>query len=118
MAFKRSSSTPIGMFISAVEVIGPVACASRLSARPSQKNAWPQARLRMLGELRRRATILSPTAVFRPSSQPKLGLWQETQASTATRDSLGSKNKVLPSSALAGVYGLSFGKGISVGRAN
>src|SRR3954470_5410188 len=106
------------MFISPGEVIGPVACASRLSARPSQKKAWPQARLRMLGELRRSVTILSPTAVLRPSSQPKLGLWQETQASTATRESRGSKNSVLPSSAFSGVYGLVFGKGISVGRTN
>src|SRR4051812_11338769 len=72
----------------------------------------------MLGELRRSVTILSPTAVLRPSSQPKLGLWHETQASTATRESRGSKNSVLPSSAFSGVYGLDFGKGISVGRTN
>jgi hypothetical protein len=57
----------------------------------------------MVGELRPSASMFSPTAVLWPSSQPKLGLWHDTQACTPERDRRGSKNSVLPSSALAGV---------------
>src|SRR3954447_14919839 len=106
----------MGMFISTSAVIGPIACCSRVSARPSQKNTSDQAWLSVVGLLRPSGLRPSPRPLTRPSSQPKLALWHDAQDSASDPDMRGSKNSTLPSSAFSGLYRFSGGNGVSRGR--
>ena len=65
----------------------------------------------MVGVARPSTVPLMPTPVFRPSDQPRAGLWQVAQDTVPLPDRRGSKNRALPSSTLAGVAGLSVASG-------
>src|ERR1700722_6730910 len=113
-----SSDTKCGMvwFISPGAIIGPSACCSSVSARPSQNRASAQARLRMVGERRPRWLAADPTAVGRRSPQDSPGLWHDEQDMVLGPDTRGSKNSICPRLTFASLKGLSRGYGAVLGR--
>jgi hypothetical protein len=66
--------TGIGLSEEGWEAIGPRACISRLSARPSQKSRSDQAALRMVGDRRPSCFIPVPMPFGSPSPQENPGL--------------------------------------------
>ena len=103
MACRAATAFSIGMFISTSAVIGPMACCSRVSARPSQKNTSLQAWFITVGLCLPSGFSPSPRPVGLPSCQPKLALWQDAQDRACDPDRRGSKNSTFPSSAFSGV---------------
>src|SRR5258708_916946 len=96
--------------------MGPRACSSSDSARPSQKSSSAQATLRIVGVFRPSSFIPCPIALGKESLQEKPGLWQVAQAMDLEPDKRGSKKRVRPSSSRCGVKALSAGNGIDWGR--
>ena len=101
MAANVVSSLGIDWFISPGAWIGPTACCSSVSARPSQNIALAHARFRMVGDLRPNLLADEPIPVGSPSPQDSAGLWQVAQDMVDGPDSLGSKNSMRPRSLLA-----------------
>ena len=106
------SNLGIDWFISPGAWIGPTACCSKVSARPSQPIAEAQARFKMVGDLRPSLLAAEPMPFGSPSPQDSDGLWQLAQDMVEGPDRRGSKNSVRPSSLFTALYGLSAGYGI------
>jgi hypothetical protein len=94
---------------------GPLACSSRLTARPSQNCTEWNAELHTVGALRPPFCPCTPIDVGRWSSPPSITLWQEKQEIVPSEENRGSKNSILPNSTLADVLGLSAGSGARLG---
>src|SRR5438045_6693516 len=92
--------------------IGPLACSSKEAARPSQNMAAPYTRLMTEGALRPPFCARMPVETGRASVKPCSGAWQLAQETEPSEETRLSKNNSQPSSALAGVYGLSSGQTI------
>ena len=95
----RSSSV---MSSSVAARIGPSACASRLTARPSQNSTGNVAALARLGTLRGPTCPRTPTAVGSPSPSAFAGSWQSAHDFDESRESDLSKNSRFPSATFPG----------------
>ena len=76
-----SSETMLSMFwfFSTGADIGPSACSSSVSNRPSHMSCSDQARFRIVGVWRPKRVIAWPIHFGKPSPQEKLWLWQVAQ---------------------------------------
>src|SRR5262249_27690347 len=88
------------------------ACSSSVEARPSQNWSVLYARLMTVGALRPPRCPPIPSELAAPSPKALAGSWQLAQATEPSDESRLSKKSSLPSSALAGVKGLSSGQKI------
>src|SRR4051812_30328052 len=91
--------------------MGPLACSSKLSARPSQNWDFMYAALRMLGAETVPLWPRIPVDTGDWSVQPLFGSWHDAHETVASRDRRLSKKRVLPSAAFASLTGLSGGTG-------
>ena len=98
-------------FISPGDCIGPTACSSRESKRPSHICSLLKAALTMEGVERFRTVMPFPIAVGWPSDHPRAGLWQVAQLIQLEPDSLGSKKSISPNLTRLGVSLLFAGTG-------
>src|SRR5438067_10224750 len=110
MHFSHSSC---GWPISIGLAIGPLACSSRVLARPSQNCSSLYARLNTVGALRPPSWPRMPLENGCPSVNASFGSWQVAHETVLSADSRLSKYRSQPSSAFSGVYGLSLGQKIS-----
>src|SRR6056297_4196218 len=115
MEFSVATTLSGVLAISTPACTGPLACALRSSARPSQNCASLNTALSTVGELRGPFCQPWPIEVGILSSPPVARLWQELQENTPEADMRGSKNNALPRSIFSGVTGLSFKAGIVEG---
>ena len=116
-AARRAAALAMSPPISRRFSIGPLACASRLGARPSQKKVRPQARFHSDGVRRGRGSPSWPSLRATPSEKDRAGSWQVAQAMVPSPDSRVSVNSARPRSTFCGVTGLPGGAGIAAGRA-
>src|SRR5271156_4980222 len=103
-------------FISLGDSMGPSACSSSVSARPSQKSRSAQATLRIVGVLRQTPCMPHPTPLAKPSLQEKPGLWQEAHEINFEPERRGSKKRVRPNNSRSFVKRFSAGNGMESGR--
>src|SRR5689334_14924205 len=84
--------------------MGPLACSSSVSARPSQNCASEYARLITVGALRPPFCDLMPVENAAPSVKACSGAWQEAHETVSSAESRLSKYKTRPNSALSAEY--------------
>src|SRR6056297_742868 len=109
----RVAMTLSGVFaISTPAWTGPLACAARSGARPSQNCASLNTEFRTVGELRGPFCQPCPMDVGMLSSPPVARLWHELHEKTPDADMRGSKNSALPRSIFSGVIGLLLTAGV------
>src|SRR6185312_13846140 len=116
IAVSRATSVASGRFILVVAVIGPNATDSRSRKCPSQPSFGVQATSSKVGARTGSGVRFSPIERGSPSPHDSAGLWQVAHDIVREPDRIGSKNSCWPSLFFASLYGLSFGKGIAVGR--
>src|SRR5947209_4413635 len=112
MALLWARSVALSMVISIGLAIGPLACSSRVGARPSQNWRVLYARLITVGALRPPRWPPIPRELAAPSPNAFAGSWQLAHETEWSDESRLSKKRSLPSSAFSAVYGLSSGQKI------
>src|SRR6056297_3823886 len=117
MEFSVATTLSGVLAISTPACTGPLACALRSSARPSQNCASLNTALSTVGELRGPFCQPWPIEVGMLSSPPVARLWQELHENTPEADMRGSKKSALPRSIFSGVTGLSVMAGMVEGTA-
>ncbi len=106
----------LGMAISTGLRMGPLACSSRVGARPSQNcTVWPPA-LYTVGELRPPSCFLWPGEKGLPSTPYLFRSWQLLQETSWFFERRFSKYSMRPSSTFSGVMGF-FGSSKRAGSA-
>src|SRR5258706_1983368 len=96
--------------ISMAFAIGPLACRSRVAARPSQNCASEYARLITVGALRPPFCDLMPVETAAPSVKACSGAWHDAHATDSSAERRLSKYRSRPSSTLSAEYGLLAGQ--------
>ncbi|MNX99754.1 hypothetical protein D3C86_1322210 [compost metagenome] len=88
---RLTTTSWLGLPISTGLTMGPLACSSRLAARPSQNWTDKKAEFQTVGAERPPVLPKTPSEVARLSSPPAITLWQELQETLPVLESRGSK---------------------------